>query len=70
MYFQNMGFVIDDNVIISYLKIGEEVYFEPNLSDKKIDVYYKDKKIGNLLNRGNSTTFEVPDIFYERLLLE
>jgi len=62
-----MGFTIDNDVDIAKLKIGEEVSFKPNLSDKKIDVYYKDSKIGNLLNLDNSTIFEVPDIFCERL---
>ena len=67
MYFHNMGFTIDNDVDIAKLKTGEEVSFKPNLSDKKIDVYYKDSKIGNLLNLDNSTIFEVPDIFCERI---
>lgn len=67
MYFHNMGFIIDDDVIISDLKTGEEVYFKPNLSEKKIDVYCKDNKIGNLLNKDHSIIFEVPDVFCERL---
>lgn len=67
MYFYSMGFVIDEDVNISDLKIGEKVSFKANLQEKKIDVYYKGRKIGNLLNRESSLHFEFPDIFCERL---
>lgn len=67
MYFYSMGFTIDNDVDVSNLKIGEEVHFKPNLADKKVDVFYKNNKIGNLLNRESSTLFEYPELFCERL---
>ena len=67
MFFYNIEFVVDKNISTSEPEVGEEVYFKPNSSEKKIDVYCKNKKIGNLINQENSLHFEFPDLFCERL---
>jgi len=67
MYFYNMGFIIDNSINISNLIIGEEIEIKPNLLNKEIDVFYKNNKIGNLLDREGSIKFESPDLFCERL---
>ena len=67
MFFYNMRFVIDKNINNSELELGEEVQFKPNSLEKNIDVYSKNKKIGNLINKESSLHFEFPDLFCERL---
>jgi len=62
-----MGFIIDNEIEISTIKIGEEVKFIPNPLHKTIGVFYSNTKIGNLLDREGSIKFENPDLFCKKL---